>query len=323
MKNTVDESEMNILIVHSGNAVNDSREYTFVYEQARALTHTGLVNVSFFAVKGKGVFGYIRNYKSLLKVIKKERIDLIHAHYGLCGLLSNLQRRIPVVTTYHGSDVNIPRNRLLSKMAMILSSYNIFVSKKLMIISHYDNLCKERPFSIIPCGIDVEQFQNVDKDEARRIMGLKNEQKYVLFAGAFDKTVKNANLAHETIRHLQDVELIELKGYSREQVALLLYACDALLMTSHTEGSPTIIKEALACGCPIVSVDVGDVKKQIENVNGCHVSDQYDASNLAQLLKKSFSIERTNGRERIAVMGLDNSQVAKKIVEVYKRVLNG
>ena len=87
-------------------------------------------------------------------------------------------------------------------------------------------------------------------------MGLDNKKKYVLFAGAFDNTVKNAPLAQEVVSLLPGVELIELKGYSRHQVALLMQAVDCFLMTSHSEGSPQVIKEALACSCPIVSVDV-------------------------------------------------------------------
>lgn len=68
------------------------------------------------------------------------------------------------------------------------------------------------------------------------------------------------------------MELIELKGYSHKEVVLLMCAIDVLLMTSITEGSPQVIKVAMACGCPIVSVDVGYVKERVEGVEGCLVA---------------------------------------------------
>jgi teichuronic acid biosynthesis glycosyltransferase TuaC len=48
-------------------------------------------------------------------------------------------------------------------------------------------------------------------------------------------------------------ELHHLRGIEYEQVPIWLNASDVLLVTSHHEGSPTIVKEALACNLPIVS----------------------------------------------------------------------
>ena len=74
-------------------------------------------------------------------------------------------------------------------------------------------------------------------------MKLSHDKKYVLFAGAYDNAVKNAALAKESVALLhEDVELLELKGYAREEVTLLMCAADAFLMTSFTEGSPLVIK---------------------------------------------------------------------------------
>jgi len=51
-----------------------------------------------------------------------------------------------------------------------------------------------------------------------------------------------------------------------------LNASNVLLLTSLHEGSPTVVKEALACGLPVVSVDVGDVAERIEGIEGCHLA---------------------------------------------------
>ena len=99
-------------------------------------------------------------------------------------------------------------------------------------------------------------------------------------------------------------------------------AVDALLMTSHSEGSPQVVKEALACNCPVVSVDVGDVRERTEGVEGCFVSQTCNAEELAKLLKHAIlSKNRTNGRERILSDELDNQQVAKRLMDVYNNLL--
>ena len=154
-------------------------------------------------------------------------------------------------------------------------------------------------------------------------MGLDDKKSYVLFSGAFDDIVKNAPLARDTVSLLHNnAELIELKGYSRQEVTLLMCAADAFLMTSFTEGSPQVIKEAFACGCPIVSVDVGDVKERISGINGCFVANTYDPEELAGLLQESISFEgKTKGRERVASDGLDNALIAKRLSMVYATLL--
>ncbi len=153
-------------------------------------------------------------------------------------------------------------------------------------------------------------------------MGLNREKKYVLFAGSFGDLVKNAPLAKETVSLLGDnVELLELRGYPRKEVNLLMCAVDAFLMTSFSEGSPQVIKEALACGCPIVSVDVGDVRERVSGVAGCFVAETYKPEELAGLLRQAISFEgKTPGLERVVSDGLDNVQIAGRLSEIYTSV---
>jgi glycosyltransferase involved in cell wall biosynthesis len=117
------------------------------------------------------------------------------------------------------------------------------------------------------------------------------------------------------------INLIELKGYNRDQVNALMYNCDALFMTSKTEGSPQVIKEAMACGCPIVSVDVGDVAERTSGVEGCYIVQTREPKDIAQALLLAIAYEgKTNGREKVIEMGLSNEQVAKRLVEIYKAI---
>ena len=306
---------MRILVVAS---YNKGRFAPFIVEQAEALKKQGCT-IDYYGLHGKGLQGYMKNLPSLKQKVKEFCPEVIHAHYGLSGLFANLQRRIPVVTTYHGSDINDPKAFRFSKMAIRLSAWNIFVSRKTM-----EKVKPKKKYSLLPCGIDLSESQLTTKEEARRRLHLGGHKKYILFAGAFDNAVKNSSLAKEAVALLHDtqVELLELKGYNREEVTLLMCAADSFLMTSYSEGSPQVIKEALACGCPIVSVDVGDVKTRTASVEGCFVSEMREAKVIADLLQKALAFEgKTNGRKKIISDWLDNRQVAMKLNEIYNKLL--
>ena len=374
---------MKILIVASDKGGHFA---PFIEEQLSALQALG-VQIIRYGVTRKGITGYLRELPALRRLIRTERPDIIHAHYGLCGLLANLQRRVPVVTTYHGSDINKPNILRFSKIAIRLSAYNIFVSRRNLAIAlcsgaeapvygikdavyrpsacvshqgcsvqgkgkensgavtsahtqqhscdtqhvqHANTLYTKR-YALLPCGVNIPNPWN---ELQNKLVGqltlnqwvhgvLKPDVKHILFAGAFDNAVKDSELAKEAIAFCnRPIELIELKGYNRNQVNALMYNCDALLLTSKTEGSPQVIKEAMACGCPIVSVDVGDVSERIEGLDGCYLVRTREPKDIADALLQAIAYKgKANGRKRILEMELSNEQVAKRLVEIYNQVI--
>ena len=344
---------MKILIVASD---KNGRFAPFIEEQITALQACGMEIIR-YGVTGKGITGYLRELPALRRLIRAERPDIIHAHYGLCGLLANLQRLVPVVTTYHGSDINVPSILRFSKIAMRLSAHNIFVSKRNvdLAIRRRGNQAKRRlgQYTLLPCGVNLPkpwsemQSQQIEQLTLNQWVQnvLNTDAKHVLFAGAFDNAVKDPELAKSVIAFYNEamgnrqwaidldtnrqspianrpIKLLELKGYNRDQVNALMYNCDALLMTSKTEGSPQVIKEAMACGCPIVSVDVGDVAERVSGVEGCYVVPTREPKDIAEALLKAIQFEgKTNGRERIIEMGLSNEQVAKQLQAIYESIL--
>lgn len=289
----------------------------FVSDQVEALKKLG-VEFDFFGVDGKGIIGYLSNLPALKKKIHEFKPDFLHAHYGHSGLLANLQRTVPVVTTYHGSDVHSKGlNLIISKLTARYSAYNIFVSPRLQDLSGYRGENK----SVIPCGVSTTTFFPMERAEARKQLGWDANETYVLFAGAFDNEVKNSALAKAAISLVPNTKLVELRGYNREQVNLLANAANCLLMTSYREGSPVIIKEVLACGTPIVSVDVGDVKEVMSGVNGCFFT-RYDADDIASKIQHALSFKgKTNGPQCIIEKNLSNDILAIKILKIYQSVI--
>jgi glycosyltransferase involved in cell wall biosynthesis len=306
---------MKILIVAN---FNKKKFAPFIEEQVQAIKNK-CVSVTYFGVEGKGIVGYLKNRKRLMNRIKLERPDIIHAHYGLSGLLSNLQRKVPVVTTYHGSDINYKKTLIFSKISIFLSKFNIFVSQK-----NIDIAKPKKNFALIPCGVDTEIFKPKSKMECRANLGFRGDEKLVLFSSSFDNAVKNAALAKSAVAMLNNVKLLELKGYNRLQVSSLMNAVDVCLLTSLNEGSPQFVKEASACCRPIVATDVGDIRQIFSGIEGCFFT-EFNSKDCAEQLKKALEFsqkyEHTNGGYRLEILQLANKIIADKILDVYKNIV--
>ena len=311
---------MKILIVASDKCGHFT---PFIEEQAAALQAQGC-EVLRFGITGHGAMGYLRSLPALKKCIREQQPDLIHAHYGLSCLLASMQRLVPVVSTYHGSDIHDSHILPLSRLAMRRSAWNIFVSKTALAIAQNVHIlpspvCLEK-CSILPCGVNLSAVQKVGKVAARQHLHLPLAASLVLFAGAFDNAVKDAQLAKKALAELHEVQLIELKGYSRSEVFLLMQAADVLLLTSRSEGSPQVVKEAMACGCPIVSTDVGDVRELTAGIAGCYVASSREPLELAALLREALFFAkngRTDGRQRLIEKGYTNDRIARQLMHIY------
>ncbi len=305
---------MRILIIANHNTGKFS---TFVTEQAESIRQLS-IEVDYFGVHGKGIIGYLSNLNSLKAKIREFHPDLVHAHYGFCGLLANFQRKVPVITTYHGSDIHTRGQALfLSRLSILLSAYNIFVSKWLLTQSGY----KGKKKCIISCGIDLKTFYPIDRNTSRKALGWDLNKIYVLFGGAFDNEVKNSTLSKAAAATIKGAQLIELRGYSREQVNLAMNAANCLLVTSHREGGPLVVKEAMACGTPIVAVRVGDIEETMKGIEGCYTV-SHDITEVTTFLKKAISFKgKTKGRQRIIEKGLTIENIANKILNVYLSII--
>lgn len=306
--------------------------WPFVEEQVVAMRKLNELptEVEWHLIAGEGMMAYVRDIPKLIRNMKRTKPDIIHAHYGISGFYACLvtrlmfwRKRVPIVITYHGSDINEPKVRRLSQRAIRMADYNIFVSPKLK----EQVRCGENS-NVIPCGLNMVDWPEMSKEEARKKMGLSMEKRYVLFSSDFQTAVKNPELALQVIEDLrlkiEDLELIELKGYTREQVNVLMHGVDVCLMTSFTEGSPQFIKEAMVCGCPIVTTRVGDAEYVIGDTEGCYFTD-YTVEDCAKQLNKALQFAetygRTKGRARIKELGYDNRVIAEKILRIYLQLV--
>lgn len=229
--------------------------------------------------------------------------------------MAALQRKVPVIITLHGSDINDKSNIKYSRLAAALSQKVICVSPKMQ------NTLKSKKSIVIPCGVDLNIFRPMSEVSITKKINLNSAKKHILFSSKFSRRVKNYPLAKKALSYLKiEYEIIELKNFSRDDVAELLNIVDVALMTSFSEGSPQFIKEAMACNCPIVATNVGDVAEVIAGVEGCYLT-TFDPKEIAKKIQHAISFgKRTNGREKIA--HFDSDIIANKIIKLYKEILN-
>ncbi|HOF59738.1 MAG TPA: glycosyltransferase [Candidatus Syntrophosphaera sp.] len=303
---------LRVLYVVTGN----KGRLSFVFANQLRTLEPYLADYKVFLVKGKGVAGYLSNLKSLKRTIRDFQPDLIHAHYSLCGYLASMTLYRPVLVSLMGSDC---RNRISVLLIRLFHGLNwaftIVKSNEMMKI-----LKLRYRVQLIPNGVDLSSFRALDKDEARRGLGFLPSEKYVLFIANPARPEKNYKLAQNVVAMLPPPGAILHTVFEtpHEKINLYLRAADALLLTSTHEGSPNVVKEAMACGLPVVATDVGDIRENIDKLPGCHVC-RADANELAVALQDALSFKGpTTGLERILEKGLDAGSTAARIIDVYK-----
>jgi glycosyltransferase involved in cell wall biosynthesis len=297
--------------------------HPFISEQADALAQMYNIEIVHFLIKKGGISGYTSTIWELSQFIKSNKADIIHVHYGLWALIAVLNKylfykKVKVVITFHGSDINKWSERKLSLLAAQFASHNILVSEKM---ARYF----KTNFTLIPCGINTD-VKLIYRECTRIQNGWGDNNFVVLFCSRFDRDEKDASFAHQVIKELTSrtvklVKFIELKGYSRDQITCLMQAADALLMCSKREGSPQVVKEAILNSLPVVSNDIGDVSSICNGADNCFIV----SKNVAEYVNRLKYISETGVRiqNRISLVErFDNCHIAKKVYAIYKSALD-
>lgn len=313
----------------------------FVMEQGEMLRQLGHA-VEYMPVRGN----YILAVNELKKKIRAFQPDVIHAHYGLSAITAELQFLVPIVTTFHNGETLNPIVNFFTSLFSLRAKHVVYVAQHIYDLLYF----KHKQYSIIPCGVNMDDCVVMDQSEARKQLGMEDGVKYILFGGGFDNLRKNYALLRDAVERIEqqawipveggercgNIVCLEMKGLSRAECVLRMNACDLFALPSHSEGSPQALKEAMACNCPIVATDVADVKHLLGNLQGHYIlrnprptherwdADERSLDEMMELLKQALAFGgRTNGRERIIEMGLSNEQIAKRLESIYEHVFAG
>jgi teichuronic acid biosynthesis glycosyltransferase TuaC len=302
----------------------------FSHQQIRSLEKLGIENQSFFIpADGLTFLKLIKSVSSFRKVIREYDPDVIHAHFGVIysfvGAFATLR---PLVITFHGSDINsLPQDSIFRRIKKkVLSNLSVLRARKIICVSDRirDNLWWGRSKAdVIPLGIDTKKFTPVDRDEARKALRWSIKELIILFNA--NSLVKRLDIAEKTVQLIRKsfpgARLVTLDGeHDPEMIPMMLNASDCLLLCSDSEGSPMMVKEAMACNVPVVGVDVGDVKERLHGVVASVVVEKEPEALAKAIVGIVQNGMRSNGREKLIADNLSEEKVAQTILQIYRRV---
>ena len=285
------------------------------------------VTTEIYKISNRSFLNWVKDLLRIKKILSDTNFDIIHTHWGY-NFIYSFCFSYPQVITFHGSDLNIPKTwtvrniiiHLLSRLATIFSNYNIFVSGDL------SKFNKNKPLksSVVPMGVNLEKFFPDDKIECRKKLKLPLNKNLILFGGNTTQPVKRYYLAKKAFKNLDDnYHLINLNYNSYEFMPLYINASDMLLMTSSSEGSPMMIKEAIACDIPVVSTNVGDVRKIISGLNNCYILSQNPSpSTIAKTIKECVKNSLKPGGIEIINKEYSLNSTVFSIINIYLSLIN-
>lgn len=301
----------------------------FVREQMESLRPLG-VRYDVFFINGRvSRWNYLRSVRKLREQLASNPHDLVHAHFGLSGWVARCQLKLPVVLTFHGDDLlgKFRFDGSITSMGRLFQASSLalapFVSAIIVQSRQMQRMLWHANARVIPCGIDLDLFQPMAQDEARRLLGLDQQKKFVLFAYNPAEQRKRYDLIARAVTiaqaRVQQLEILHARGMPHAQMPLYMNAADALVVASEAEGGPLVTKEAMAVNLPVITVLVGDAAELIGGSEGNYIVPRDAEAIAAKLVEVCQRGSRSRSRERLEPYSMPAT--AAKVLEVYRSVL--
>lgn len=319
---------MHILVVSNHWGVNDAKTFSghFVDRQINSLQNLGHQITTFDVGINYSPFVLFRKWRSLRE--QSSNVDLVHARYGTIVSILSVFSGKPTIITFAGSDIlpgaSITKFRtytgiFLSNFASCFALAIICVSDEMRQALWW----KKGSAVVIPDGVDLSIFTPGDQMDARQKLGWTGDHPIAIINAARDPENKGLPLALEAFEFVKiaipNSELKIIQGIQPDDMPLCYRAADVLISASRQEGSPNVIKEALACNLPVVSSPVGDARIRLKGVFPSEVVPRESHLMGIALINILKLRKRSNGREHVLELGVEN--IARQVNDVYYTVM--
>lgn len=235
----------------------------FVRDQVDALRAIGGVDVQLHEFP-PGKRELVRAAWDLRRRYRRERFDVVHAHYGLSAWPALMVRARVRALTVHGTDLEHPRTRRLT--ARVIPRMDLLAAASIQLAQRLPIEQEERAL-VLPCGVDLDRFHPLPRAQTRAQLELDADEPFVLFLASPLRKEKHYDQALELARDA-DVEVRALYDVAPELVALWVNAANAVIVPSAREGFGLAVLEALACDVPVLATPVGIHPQALRDVAG-------------------------------------------------------
>jgi teichuronic acid biosynthesis glycosyltransferase TuaC len=288
---------------------------SFVRDQVEALRRRGDVEVELFAFP-PGLRAYPRAARELRRRYgRRERFDVVHAHFGLTAWPAVAAGLGPVVVTLHGNDLFHRRSNRLTRAILPLTALPAAVSREFS--ANLPGAGTTRAVTVLPVGIDLDRFRAIDRRQARERLGLDPERPYLLFPHDPSRPLKRFDRAREAAG---DTTLLTMGNVAPDEVPYWINASNAVLVPSQAEGFGLSVIEALACGVPAFGTPVGIHPVALEGIDGAYCA-PWDPGTWRSAVRSVVQEDdpRVDGRERAALFSAD--RMAARVVAAWRDVI--
>jgi len=299
----------------------------YVRREAEALRAAGH-DVELFGFDNASYLRFPRELARLRAEVRRLRPQLVHAQFGKFNALLAAFGGAPFVVTFRGTDINRNPRYAAARAALGVAASQLAAcfARGIVCVSREIQgkvwACRWRPSIVVPTGVDAKLFQPGERDAARARLGYGPQERIVLFNAGRNPAVKDPELARAAVdaarRLIGEIRLVVLDGTAKaDEVPVYMNAADALVVTSLTEGSPTVVQEAMACNLPVVSVEVGDVRERLDGVAACEVIASRDPAEIGRALARVLgAAKRSDGRAHAIALGID--AIALRLADFYR-----
>lgn len=264
---------------------------------------------------------YVPATRRLRALLRRERFDLVHAHYGLAGWVARLAGARPLIVTFHGTDV---RHHLVGHLSRRLAWRVDLVAGVSRALFEAEDGRPGLPLvpgsAVLPCGPDLRRFAPRPRAEARRALCLDPDGSFLFFPANPKRPEKRHDRAAE-LAAACGADLLSGGSIEPEQMPLWMNAADAVLVTSDYEGFGMAAIEALACEVPVLSTPVGIAPYALGGIDGC-LSAPFDIGIWEAVARRHLEAPhpRVAGAARAAT--LSAAAMAERVIEAYRAVLS-
>lgn len=312
---------LKVLFISSGNS--NYGISPIVLNQGKSINKLeSTILIEYYLIKGTGIKGYLFSIKKLRQYLKKRNFDIVHAHYSLSALVATFANARPLVVSLMGSDVKASS---WFKWIIYLF-YQFFWAKTIVKSVDMRNSLGFKRVDVLPNGVNLDIFYSKDKVKCRKLIGWDPNKKHILFPSNPNRPEKNYKFLQDAIRFLNNsnIQIHTLVDVPHEKVTDYINASDIVVLTSLWEGSPNVIKEAMACNKPVVATDVGDILWLFGEEKGHFISD-FNIEDLSSKIKDALAFSDnfsfTKGRNRIQRLNLDSENIANHVLNIYKSIV--